>query len=286
MGRADGPTVVLTPGWGATTTEWFHLRRQLGGRYRLVAWDLPGIGRSKGPADRNFRVDKMAADLRAVLDEVGGGPAVLLGHSLGGMVVLEFARQYPDELSRRVAGLVVVHGTHTDPVRTTEFATLLTALQKPVLEPLCYLMIGLSPVVWVMNLLSYLNGTLHLAIYRELFSWAGTWGQLEFACRYALPIWPATYARGTLGMFRFHATDALPHIGVPVLVVAADRDKMTKPAASEQMRAAIPDAELVTLTPAGHMGLIQRPDEFGRAVEGFLARCVGRPALVRERVTV
>jgi pimeloyl-ACP methyl ester carboxylesterase len=286
MGRPDGPTVVLTHGWGATTTEWYHLRGRLGHRYRVVAWDLPGLGLSKGPDDRNFRLDKMAADLRAVLDDVGGGPFVLVGHSIGGMITLQFAKQYPDELGRRVAGLVLVHTTHTNPLRTTQYSGLYTALQKPVVEPLCYLMIALSPIVWLMTTLGYLNGSVHGSNYRQLFSWTGTWGQLEFATRYVLGVWPATYARGTLGMFRFHATDALPRITVPTLVVAADRDKMTKPDASEQMRAAIPNAELVTLSPAGHMGLIQRPEEFGRAVEGFVGRCLEVPAVERERVTV
>jgi pimeloyl-ACP methyl ester carboxylesterase len=273
-GRADGPAVVLTPGWGATTTEWYYLRRQLGDRYRLVAWDLPGLGLSRGPDDRNYGLDKMAGDLKAVLDEVVGGPAVLLGHSMGGMIALSFAKRYPAELGARVVGLVLIHTTHTNPVRTTQWSALYTALQKPVLEPLAYLMIGLAPLVWAMNALSYLNGTLHASIYRQLFSWTGTWGQLEFASRYALQIWPASYARGTLGMFRYHATDALAGITVPTLVVAADRDKMTRPEASEEIRAAVPRAELVTLTPAGHMGLIQRHEEFGGAVRAFVDRCL------------
>jgi pimeloyl-ACP methyl ester carboxylesterase len=276
-GRPDGPTVVLTHGWGATTTEWYYLRRRLGDRYRLVAWDLPSLGKSTSPADRNFRLEKLAADLRAVLDEVGGGPAILLGHSIGGMICQQYAKQFPDDLGDRVAGLVLVHTTHTNPLKTTQFSGLYTALQKPVLEPLAYMMIALAPLVWVMNALSYLNGSLHGSNYRELFSWAGTWGQLEFASRYALQVWPAHYARGTLGMFRFHATDALPRITAPTLVVAADRDKMTTPPASEQIRAAIPTAEMTTLTPAGHMGLISSHDEFGRAVEAFLDRVAVEP---------
>ena len=58
-------------------------------------------------------------------------------------------------------------------------------------------------------------------------------------------------------------------------MVAADRDKMTEPGASRDIRAGIPGAELVTLSPAGHMGLISAHDEFGRAVGGFLDRCLG-----------
>jgi pimeloyl-ACP methyl ester carboxylesterase len=282
FGRTDGPTVVLTHGWGATVTEWYYLRRQFGDRYRLVAWDLPSLGKSKGPDDRDYGLERLAADLRAVLDEAGGGPAVLLGHSIGGMILLQYAKQFPDDLGDRVVGLVPVHTTHTNPLKTTRFAGLFTALQKPVLEPLGYAMIALSPVVWLMNALSYLNGTLHASNYSQLFSWTGTWGQLEFASRYALHIWPASYARGTLAMFRFHATDALARVAVPTLVVAAARDKMTTHEASEDIRRLVPGAGLATLTPAGHMGLIQRHEEFGRYVAAFLDRCFGGATAGRE----
>src|SRR5947207_44430 len=45
-GPADGPPVVLTPGWGADTGEWAYTVRDLAGRYRLITWDLPGLGES------------------------------------------------------------------------------------------------------------------------------------------------------------------------------------------------------------------------------------------------
>ena len=271
-GNPAGPTVVLTHGWGANATEWFYLRRQLGDRYRLVAWDLPGLGKSRSPNDKNFSLDKLADDLRAVLDEVGGGPAVLLGHSIGGMISLNYAKRYPADLGGRVAGLVLVHTTHTNPVKTTQGSSVLVPLQKPVLEPLAYLMIGLSAVAYAMNALSYLNGTLHWSNFRQLFSYSATWGQVEWASKYVLQVWPATYARGTLGMFRYHATDALGGITVPTLVVAGDWDKITKPVASEEIRAGVPAAEMTTLSPAGHMGLISHHEDFGRAVRAFLDR--------------
>jgi pimeloyl-ACP methyl ester carboxylesterase len=276
-GDPAGPTVVLTHGWGASATEWFHLRRRLGGRYRLVAWDLPGLGLSKAPASGDFSLPKLADDLRAVLDAAGGpGPAVLLGHSIGGMITLTLCQRHPDLLGGRVAGLALVHTTHTNPVRTTRGRSVLLPLQRPVLEPLAYLMIGLAPVVWAMNLLSYLNGSAHLSNYRQLFSGACTRGQLEWATRYVLQVWPATYARGMLGMMRtYHATDALPGIGVPTLVVAADRDRLCEPDASRTMCERMPRAESATLSPAGHMGLISSHDEFGRAADAFLGRCLG-----------
>jgi pimeloyl-ACP methyl ester carboxylesterase len=285
-GRPDGPTVVLTHGWGANATEWYYLGRRLAADYRVVAWDLPGLGRSKRRADNDYSLDTLAGDLKAVLDDAGGGPAVLLGHSIGGMITLTFAKLYPAELGTRVVGLVLVHTTPTNPVRTTQMAGLYTAIQKPVLEPLCYLTILAAPIVWASNVLSYLNGSLHGSNYRQVFSYAGTWGQLEFVSRYVLQVWPAVYARGMLGMFRYDATDALGGVTVPTLVVAGDRDKVTKPEASAAIREGVPAAELTTLAPAGHMGLISEHGAFGAVVEEFLGRCFGAiPPALRDRAT-
>lgn len=271
-GPADGPLVVLTHGWGSSAAAWGHMRNALHDRYRVVAWDLRGLGRSTGPRDRNFELGRMADDLRAVMDAVGGGPAVLVGHSIGGMIQLTLAQDHPAELGTRVGGLVLVHTTPTNPTRTTQFGGLLAAVQKPVLEPLAWLMIVFAPVVWVMNALSYLNGSSHWSNFRVAFSWTGTWEQVEFVTRYTLEIWPAAYARGCLAMFRYDATGVLGRIAVPTLVVAADRDRMTVPAASEAIRAGIRGAEMFTLSPSGHMGPIQRPDDLTAAVRSFLDR--------------
>jgi pimeloyl-ACP methyl ester carboxylesterase len=61
-------------------------------------------------------------------------------------------------------------------------------------------------------------------------------------------------------------------------VVAGDRDTQTKPSASEEIRAAVPRAELVTLSPAGHFGLASSHEAFGRAVGAFLDRVHGDAA--------
>ena len=78
-GRADGPTVLLTHGWGVNGTEWYYARRALGARYRVLVWDLRGLGASSRSPSGDYRVATMAADLEAVLglaaDSGNGGAA-------------------------------------------------------------------------------------------------------------------------------------------------------------------------------------------------------------------
>ena len=239
-----------------------------------MTWDEAGLGASKRPANRDFSLEKMAHDLAAVLAVLGGAPAVLVGHSIGGMIILTFCRLFPAALSAQVAGLVLTHTTYTNPVRTTKGAAFLTAIEKPILVPLMYLTIALSPLVWLMNWLSYRNGTAHLSTMRGSFAGTESWEQIEFATRFTLLASPGVLARGMLGMMKYDATATLPTITTPTLVVAGDQDSTCKPDASERMQRDIPGARQIVLSPAKHLGLIEHHERYAQALQSF-----ARPAL-------
>jgi pimeloyl-ACP methyl ester carboxylesterase len=123
----------------------------------------PAWGDRAPPLNHDYGLENLAGDLRAVLALAGERPAVLLGHSIGGMITLTFCGLFPQELGTRVAGIALVQTTYTNPVRTTTLAGLLSALERPVLVPLLGLTVWLAPLVWLMNQLSYLNGSAHLS---------------------------------------------------------------------------------------------------------------------------
>jgi pimeloyl-ACP methyl ester carboxylesterase len=259
---------------GANSTEWYYAKKHLADRFRLIVWDLPGLGLSRKSDNNDYRLEELAGDLDAVLALAGDRPAVLLGHSIGGMIILTFCRLFPEALGRRVAGLVLVHTTYTNPVRTTKGATLYMALEKPVLVPLLHLTIALWPLVWLMNWMSYLNGSAHRSTHRESFAGTETRSQLDFTARFMPHGRPDVLARGMFGMSRYDATATLGTIGIPTLVVAGDRDITTKPEASEQIARGVRDAELVALSPARHMGLIEHNERFDRLVGEFADACL------------
>ena len=215
------------------------------------------------------RENIIAIGYEAALSLAGDKPAILLGHSIGGMATLTFCRLFQAALGNRVIGLVLTHTTPTNPVRTTSGAAFFTAIEKPVLVPLMYLTIALSPLVWLMQWMSYLNGSAHLSTKRGSFGGTETWSEVEFATGFQPIASPAVLARGMLGMMRYDATQTLAQIMIPTLVVAGDRDSTTKPEASEQIRAGIPRARLVTLSPAKHLGLIEHHEKYAAAVREF-----------------
>jgi pimeloyl-ACP methyl ester carboxylesterase len=75
-------------------------------------------------------------------------------------------------------------------------------------------------------------------------------------------------------MFNYEETRTLPTINIPVLVVCGASDIATTPPASIRMKAQLPQAELVTIKPGGHMALMEQNQRFAEAVSNFCATCV------------
>ena len=153
-----------------------------------------------------------------------------------------------------MAGLVLVHTTYTNPVRTTQMAGLYTAIEKPVLIPLLYLTIALWPLVWLMNWLSYFNGSVHRSTHKSSFSGAETRGQLDFIARFMPRGRPDVLARGMLGMIAYDATATLPGRSTSRRWWWwATRTPRRSPRPAVHRRECA-DARLVTLSPAKHWG--------------------------------
>ncbi len=271
-GNKEGMPLLVSHGWTLNQNEWNYLKQQMADKFRLIVWDEPGLGKSTRPSNGDFSLEKLAGDLHAVMSLTGNGPVVLLGHSIGGMIALTFCRLFPEVITQRVAGIVLTHTTPTNPVKTTSGAAVYTALQGPVLKPLMYLTIALSPLLWIASWLSYRNGTAHLSAAKSSFAGTQTWEQLDFAASFQPHSSPAVQARGMLGMMEYDALRVLPKIDVPVLIIAGDKDSTTKPEASRLMATEIPDASLHFLSPAKHLGLIEHYEDYAKLVTEFAHR--------------
>ncbi len=107
---AGGPTVVFENGQGGMALDWHDVQSEISAQSATLAYDRAGMGWSEpGPRPRNLPV--LVDELRAVLHAAGASTAyVLVGHSLGGLIVRAYAHAYPDE----VAGLVLLDATHED----------------------------------------------------------------------------------------------------------------------------------------------------------------------------
>lgn len=277
-GRADGPTLVLTHGWGLDSRAWSWARRDLGERFRLVTWDLPGLGRSSRPKDGKLSLERFARALAAVIEHTSDRPVILVGHSIGGMIAQTLFRACPELARTRVAGVVLLNTTYENPLRTMLFNRLWLALQKPVLEPMSWLTVALSPLVWLSNWQSYLSGASQLAMRLAGFGRYARRRQVDAMALLATQNSPAVQAKGNLAMFAWAAREVLPTIPVPMLVVAGEKDIITLPIASEVIVARTPRSELLPVEGVGHMGLLERAAEYDREIGDFAQRVLLSPA--------
>jgi pimeloyl-ACP methyl ester carboxylesterase len=268
--KGIGPVIILTHGWSLSSRVWSLVIQRMPESWGVITWDLRGLRQSTRSPAKDYSIDTMAGDLQAVVRLTGGRPVVLIGHSIGGMISQAYCRLYPSELGQSVVGVVLCSTTYINPVHTAMCAPLLRVLQKPLLEPLQHLTIWFSPLVWLMNWQSYLNGTTHLSTRISSFAGAQTGGHLELAARLSTNASPAVVARGMLAMTRLDERDTLPKITVPVLVIAAANDRLTLPEAGRMIAAQVPAGATEVLKPAGHLCLLEQSDELAKAVNEWV----------------
>jgi pimeloyl-ACP methyl ester carboxylesterase len=102
-----GPkTVILVHGWTCDETTWNSQVPELSKEYRVITLDLPGHGQSGAPKDGKFSMDLFARAVEAVRKDSKADRVVVVGHSMGTPVVIQYARLFP----QHTAGLVFVDG--------------------------------------------------------------------------------------------------------------------------------------------------------------------------------
>ena len=96
--RGTGPAILFTHGFGRTGDTWAPQVEALAGDHHVVTWDMAGHGASPAPNGPYTRADALA-DMAALVDQAmaeGGGPVLLVGHSLGGYLSLAYTLGRPE----------------------------------------------------------------------------------------------------------------------------------------------------------------------------------------------
>ncbi|GAA0537322.1 alpha/beta hydrolase [Paractinoplanes ferrugineus] len=275
-------TVVLLHGWCLDKRTWHHQVAALGRMRpepRVVAYDARGHGRSGSTGLAAATLGQLGEDLAEVLRAIDG-PVVLAGHSMGGMTIMEFAHRFPDEFTRRVAGLLFISTTaeghtHTRYGLPPGLATLMRAG-----ETLGAGLLARSGA-WCPH-------RAVLPALRPALRWLLFGDEIEDA---ALKVTMTSVGRTTLrsiGGFRAsigaqQRLDTLTRLGdVPAAVLVGDRDRLTPPPCAEGIADALPGTELTVYPGAGHMLPLERHPEVSAVLADVVVRA--RPAKRRRRV--
>jgi pimeloyl-ACP methyl ester carboxylesterase len=268
-------TIVFAHGFCLDMGTFHFQRRAFDGKYRMVFYDQPGHGRSGRLAEGEYTLDALGSGLAAVVDAtVPTGRIVLVGHSMGGMTIMALAEQAPHFFVERVVGVVLIS---TSAGRLDEVTlTLPDLMGRRLRHPLMPLVRNAGKITvamldrgrrastdlaWLLTR-RYGFGTAHpspaLVSYVERMNSATS---AEVIARYLRTLY--THAR-LLALAALRAE--------PVLVICGDNDALTPLAHSEEIIAALPDAELVVIEDAGHVVLLEHADATNAAIEAFLRR--------------
>ena len=246
----EGPTLLLTQGLGYATWGWERQVPALAERFRVIAFDNRGAGRSDKP-DEPYSIELLADDAAAVIEQLGALPAHVLGFSMGGYVALTLARRHPEA----VASLVLVSTTCGGPGAEGVPAATARAWREAS---------GLDPPEFARRTmpLSFAPGWVdaHPAEFEHALAARLDHPTPAFA-------WRRQY--DACEEFLAHGID-VGAIAVPTLVLHGTADRVVPYANAALLLERIPGARHVALPGAGHLALLERPDEVNTAILDFL----------------
>jgi pimeloyl-ACP methyl ester carboxylesterase len=258
---------VCCNGVGVSIFFWKYVVEHYCDTHTVLLWDYRAHGRSDRPdalATADLSIRRHANDLAIVMDAAGVEQALLLGHSMGCQVILEFHRLFPD----RVLALVPMLGsagrtleTFYDFKHSPMFFKAASALMERAGDRAHYVVRPIleSPLAWWFARKASLVDPLYTR-QSDMLPYMRHLASLDLR----------VFLRSVLLTNEHDAWDTLPHIRKPTLIVAAERDTFTPMWLSRKMAATIPGAELLVLAEASHAALIEQPDTIHHRIDRFL----------------
>ena len=236
------PAVVFLHGAGFDHTTWaLHSRWFAHHGYGVLAPDLPGHGRSAGTALPT--IADMADWTAALLDAAGVSKARLVGHSMGSLIALETAARHP----AKVSGLSLI-GTAATMTVGPDLLKAAEANNHDAVDMVS---------IWGLGYQAELGGSLAPGLWMH----SGAQRVLE-NCR------PGVLFNDLSACNAYqNALAAAARIAVPTTLILGERDMMTPAKAGKALAAALPNSRTVVLPGAGHMMMVERPDELLAALQ-------------------
>ncbi|MGD8626771.1 MAG: alpha/beta hydrolase [Anaerolineae bacterium] len=256
------PALLLLHGFAASTFSWREVIDPLAETATVVAFDRPAFGLTQRPlpgqwqGQNPYTAEAQAGLTVGLMDELGLDRAVLIGNSAGGSVALLTALRYPERVQALVLVDAAVYGG----------GSRFPAWLKPLLRTPQARRLGPLAVRAIQDWgLDFGRSAWHDPSRITPEIWEGYTRPLQ-AQDWDRALWELTVAGHDLGL-----DERLDEVGVPVLVITGDDDRIVPTELSVRLAGELPGAELVVIPDCGHVPHEECPAPFLEAVRAFLA---------------
>jgi len=271
---ADAPPVVFLHGGPGQGSEHFEA---LGGRIlerelRVVYFDQRGSGLSERPVNGDYAIATMVDDVEALRRELGTPKIVVMGHSFGAVLALEYAAKYPTVTSH----VIIVAGLWDTqvqcPLRLARFAQLRPDVYERARND------TLAPdgsrrneCVIELRARNGLGDDRRLFDLQTMFVDSALARRLDSVntARHVVYGWEVNRAVMAAGLERYRFT-RFEALTMPALVIAGKHDGASMPAGLRPLSEKLPHARYVEFENSGHFVYLDEPDRFARVVTAFI----------------
>ena len=250
--HGKGSPLMLIAGLASDSQSWQPIVEKLSQQYRVILFDNRGSGRTK-PQDAETGIQTMADDCIALIRHLNLPCVHLLGHSMGGFIVLDCAIRYPDYISK----LILVGTSAFNPERNNALF----------LDWVSYLENEMSDTLWFKNIFYWIFS-------RHFFENPDTLETaLELATGYPYPQTKIAFKNQVKAIKAFNCLKDLSHIRSETLVIFGEEDLLFSPKENIKILCSIPMVETALIEHAAHSVQTEQPKAFIDHIQDFLDRC-------------
>ena len=228
-------TVLFIHGAGGGKFVWSYQKRSFEKRFNTVIIELPGHGESGGEGEEE--IERYAGHVYSFVTRLGLEKMFLVGHSMGGAIVLAMALSHPETIK----GIILV-GTGA---RLKVFPMILNGIRDHFEEAVC----KMAPVAYSRT------------APRDL---------VERGIRELMRCRPEVLYRDFMACDRFDVMEEVEKIHLQALILCGEEDELTPVSYSEFLHRRIRGSRLEVLPRAGHMVMMESPDAFNQKAETFI----------------
>jgi pimeloyl-ACP methyl ester carboxylesterase len=231
-----GTPAVFVHGAGASSAVWLGVMHRFARQRRVIAVDLPGHGQSEGSA---ATIEQHRDAVGATCAHLCLPASILVGHSLGGLVVIDAALAWPD----KIAGVVVV----------------MSGARLGVSELIFQALAADNWPRWPARMAEMCYSPATPPDVRQR--------SVGIACVASREVTEADYR----AVRAYDARPRVAEIKCPTLVITGDDDRMTPAKWGEALAAAVPGARHARIAHCGHMPMHERPDQLSAVISEFFS---------------